>query len=144
MQSNLPPTLNLKKIGERIECLILQNYDSISEFSTRTGISLTSLYETIRGHAVPSPLNLIRLSHYLGCSVDFLLGICSAEMDPVEGYETTVLNIREFAEFWSPRKIRYLMKLIEKEPIDKTESNVHPVDKVKLPPYPGRKTDRSS
>ena len=131
MQPRKVPALDQKKIGQRIKFLILQHYHSISQFSIRTGISLTALYEIIRGRELPSALTLIRLSHYLDCSVDFLLGVSSPEMDPTEGYESAVLNISEFADFWSPTKIRYLMKLLEKDPAEKAKWPVHPVDRVR-------------
>ena len=131
MQKGIYQSQDPKMIGQRVKLLILQHDHSIAQFSLRTGIPLTTLYPIIRGQRLPTHLTMIRLSHYLDCSVDFLLGVSSPEMDPTEGYESAVLNISEFADFWSPTKIRYLMKLLEKDPAEKAKWPVHPVDRVR-------------
>ena len=106
----IPPrkVLDSASIGQRIKCLILQDYSSILDFSRQTGISLSVLYRIIRGEAIPSPDTLVDLSSCLGCSADFLLGISTPETEAEEGFETALLNIYEFRDAWTRDQKMYL------------------------------------
>ena len=106
----IPPrkVLDSASIGERIKCLILQEYPSILDFSRQTGISVSALYSIIRGEAIPSPDTLVDLSSCLGCSADFLLGISTPETEAEEGFETALLNIYEFRDVWTRDQKMYL------------------------------------
>jgi len=100
--------LDSASIGERIKCLILQDYSSILDFSRQTGISVSVLYRIIHGEAIPSPDTLVDLSSCLGCSADFLLGISTPETEAEEGFETALLNIYEFRDAWTRDQKMYL------------------------------------
>ena len=100
--------LDSASIGERIKCLILQDYSSILDFSRQTGISVSALYSIIRGEAIPSPDTLVDLSSCLGCSVDFLLGVSTPETEAGEGFETALLNVYEFRDVWTRDQKMYL------------------------------------
>ena len=106
----IPPrkVLDSASIGERIKCLILQDYSSILDFSRQTGISVSVLYRIIHGEAIPSPDTLVDLSSCLGCSVDFLLGVSTPETEAGEGFETALLNIYEFRDAWTRDQKMYL------------------------------------
>ena len=106
----IPPrkVLDSASIGERIKCLILQDYSSILDFSRQTGISLSVLYRIIRGEAIPSPDTLVDLSSCLGCSADFLLGISTPETEAEEGFDTALLNVYEFRDVWTRDQKLYL------------------------------------
>ncbi len=109
MQKNTPrKVLDSASIGERIKCLILQDYSSILDFSRQTGISVSVLYRIIHGEAIPSPDTLVDLSSCLGCSADFLLGISTPETEAEEGFETALLNIYEFRDAWTRDQKLYL------------------------------------
>ena len=107
---NKPPrkVLDSASIGERIKCLILQDYSSILDFSRQTGISVSVLYRIIHGEAIPSPDTLVDLSSCLGCSADFLLGISTPETEAEEGFETALLNVYEFRDVWTRDQKLYL------------------------------------
>ena len=100
--------LDSASIGERIKCLILQDYSSILDFSRQTGISVSVLYRIIHGEAIPSPDTLVDLSSCLGCSVDFLLGVSTPETEAGEGFETALLNVYEFRDVWTRDQKMYL------------------------------------
>ena len=109
MQKNTSrKVLDSASIGERIKCLILQDYSSILDFSRQTGISVSVLYRIIHGEAIPSPDTLVDLSSCLGCSADFLLGISTPETEAEEGFETALLNIYEFRDAWTRDQKLYL------------------------------------
>ena len=103
------PNLDRRAIGRRIRCLIQDQYRTVSRFARKAGFSQTTLYKILSGEVMPSPRTLSRLCRQLGCSVDFLLGICSPESDPNEGYEAALINIQAFRDSWTRSQQLFLV-----------------------------------
>ena len=101
--------LDRRAIGRRLRCLILAQEPTVSRFARRAGFSPTTLYKILSGEVTPSPCTLARLGRYLGCSVDFLLGVSAPESDPAEGFEAAMLNVHAFRSRWSRSQRLFLV-----------------------------------
>ena len=103
------PALDKRAIGSRIRCLIENQYPTVSQFARQAGFSQTTLYKILSGEVMPSPRTLAQLCRHLGCSVDFLLGVCCPETDSAEGFESAMLNVHSFRGEWSRSQKLYLV-----------------------------------
>ena len=96
-------------IARRLTSMILHQYGSVAQCALRNGIPLHTLYKVTRGEVMPSAYTLAILSQCLDCSVDYLLGLNSADEDPVSGYEVALLNICEHRSRWPRSKVLFLI-----------------------------------
>ena len=64
------------------------------------GICKNTIYRMLHKRVLPSIPVLVEMCENLGCSLDFLLGLYSADIEAREAYVTTVLNIKAFWPDW--------------------------------------------
>ena len=100
--------LDMDSVGKRLRALVSVQYDSLGSFADRVGVTRGSFYRIMCGKATPDLQTVVDICALLCCSVDFLLGLSDPESDAEEGYETALLNIREFREDWTREQKAFL------------------------------------
>ena len=93
--------IDMNAVGDRLRELIQLQYPSLVDFAEEIGVSRNTIYRLINKGEFPCVPVLVDICACLGCTVDFLLGLTSAESDAREAYVSTVLNIRAFRLKWT-------------------------------------------
>ena len=78
-------------IGERISHEIEYKGDRPNNIAAMLGCSAQAISQFRNGKAIPKMENLVTLSHYFGCSLDYLIG-----MSDVRSPETDIQAVCEY------------------------------------------------
>ena len=101
MRHILSKDIDMIAVGNRLRDLIQLQYPSVVDFADAIGVSRNTMYRLLNKGEFPCVPVLVDICACLGCSVDFLLGLSSAESDAREAYISAVLNIQAFRSKWT-------------------------------------------
>ena len=100
MTHPVPCNIDMNAVCKRLRSMILSQYPTVRAFAANTGICKNTIYRMLHKRVLPSIPVLVEMCENLGCSLDFLLGLYSADIEAREAYVTTVLNIKAFWPDW--------------------------------------------
>ena len=108
---NVKVSCDFDSVGfrKRLRQMIEEQYGTATAFAEACGIQLSTIYRVLNVDSVPTVPVLLQMCDKLGCTMEFLLGICLESSDSREAFETALENIYAFQSDWSRTQILYLV-----------------------------------